>query len=503
MNEKMPLLSDRAATGVEGLDDILGGGLPRGHLYLVLGEAGTGKTTLGLQFVLQGQQSGEKVLYITLAETERELNEIAASHGWSLNGVHIHELTTTEAAEYLAKSQTIFPVAEVELNEVTDKILAAIDHIQPDRVVFDSISEIRLLAEDSLRYRRQILALRQLLSDLGCTTLFINSTPVLDGERTLHSLVHGIIELERKTPGYGSVRRQLQVAKLRATDFHAGYHDFRIRRGGVIVYPRVKVESERSGTNWENISSGVAEIDALLGGGLELGTACLITGPSGAGKSTVATLYVYSAAKRGEKSAVFIFDERLDTFFQRSEGIGMDFRPYVEQGVVTVRQINTDDISPGEFVQGVLQSVADGARIVVIDSLTGYVNIVPHERELLTQLHELLTNLGQRGVLTFLIIAQHGVIEDGRTVAPIEASYLADAIILLRHFEARGAVRQAISVIKQRNGRHEKTIRELRITPNGVEVSEPLAAFSGVLSGVPKYEGEPRGLIDNHDLEEK
>lgn len=495
MYNSTPNVPDKASTGIQGLDEILAGGLPRHQTYLVEGESGSGKTTLGLQFLIEGVRQGEEVLYVTLGETEQELRQIAQSHGWSLDGVHIYELTAMEAIEQLASEQTIFHTADVELSEATDQILQAIQRVRPDRVVFDSITEIRLLAEAPLRYRRQIFSMRQLLIDLGCTALFLNNRPAPNNERTLHSLVHGVIFLEQIVPAYGSMRRNLHVSKMRGMPFHEGHHDFRILTGGLEVYPRISPAEKSRDSDWETLSSGVAELDSLLGGGLETGTACLIAGASGTGKSTLATLYAYSAARRGHGAAVFLFDERPETWYRRSENVNMNIRPYVAEGLIQVQQMNTSEISPGEFAHEVRCAVDEsGARVIVIDSLSGYANAMLQERLLTMQMHELLAALSQRGVLSLLIVTQHGMF-GGDTRDPVDLSYLADSVLLLRHFEAGGSVRQAISVIKKRHGYHEKTIREVSISANGVVLGEPLTDFSGVLTGNPVYTGRQQALL--------
>jgi len=476
--------SDRAATGVQGLDAVLNGGFPRDWIYLVQGAPGTGKTTLGLQFLLEGVRAGEKVLYVTLSHTERELREIARSHGWSLDGVPLFEVSAREAANRVPADQTVFHTDQVELGETIDSILAAVSEAQPERLVFDPVEQIRLLTASRLRYRRQLLVLKQALTDLPCTSLFLTG-PSTEGESELESMVHGIVALQRWSPSYGSVRRQLEIVKGRGMLYRGGYHSFRIRTGGMDVYPRLDTTAEGGRVGRAALRSGAEQLDVLLGGGLEEGTACLILGSTGTGKTSIATLYVHAAVERGDSAAVFLFDERPETFFRRAEGLGMDVRPFLESGRVRLQQVSTGEISPGEFADRVRRSVEiDGAKVVVIDSLTGYLNAMPHELLLVTQMHELLTYLSQRGVLTLLVMAQGGAL-GSEPIIPLDISYLVDDVLLLRHFEVDGTLRRAISVIKKRLGPHESSIRELRLTQTGVQVGEPLTAFRNILSGNP------------------
>ncbi len=475
---------ERAATGVQGLDAVLNGGFPRDWIYLVQGAPGTGKTTLGLQFLLEGVREGEKVLYVTLSHTERELREIARSHGWSLDDVPVFEVSAGEAATRLPADQTVFHTDQVELGETIDSILEAVRGAQPERLVFDPVEQIRLLTATALRYRRQLLVLKQALTDIPCTSLFLTG-PSTEGETELESMVHGIVALQRWSPSYGSVRRQLEVVKGRGMVYRGGYHSFRIRTGGLEVHPRLDTTSGVDDVGRATLACGVEQLDALVGGGLEEGTACLILGPTGTGKTTIATLYAYAAAERGDATAIFLFDERPETFFKRAEGLGMDLRPFIESGLVRLQQVSTGEISPGEFADRVRRAVeVDGAKVVVIDSLTGYLNAMPHELLLVTQMHELLTYLSQRGVLTLLVMAQGGPM-GSEEIIPLDISYLVDNVLLLRHFETQGTLRRAISVIKKRLGSHESTIRELRLTSSGVHVGEPLTAFRNVLSGNP------------------
>ena len=477
----------KTRTGINGLDTILAGGLPRGEIHLVQGSAGTGKTTVGLQFLLEGAAAGERALFITFAQTEASLRKIAASHGWSLDGINVHELTGADAGDQA--EQTLFHTADVELGETTDAISATVERFQPDRVVLDSMTSIRLLADDPLRYRRQLLTMRRLFARRSSTVLLLDGS---EANPALEDIVHGVLQLERMAPEYGDVRRRLSIVKMRGMAFNGGYHNYRIRAGGLDVYPRIRPQEHDKQAASETMRSGVAGLDTLLGGGLEKGMACLVIGPTGTGKSSVATLYAFEAAKRGERAALFCFDERPETFLARSEGLGMDVRPLVAEGLVVIKPISTAELSPGEFSQLVREAVEEGqAKVVLMDSLTGYFHSMPQEEALLSQMHDLLTYLSQSGVLSMLVVSQHGLIGQG-IQGPLDVSYMADTVVLLRHFEAGGSVRKAISVIKKRNGPHETTIRELRFASGGISVGEPIKDFSGVLSGMPTFQGQVR-----------
>ena len=475
-------------TGIKGLDAILAGGLPSGEIHLLQGGPGVGKTTVALQFLLNGAAAGEKILFVTFAQTEAALRKIAASHGWHLDDLEIEELTGTNAVHDKAE-QTLFHTADVELGETTNAIFAAVERVKPNRVVLDSVTSLRLLADTALRYRRQLLTMRRFFADRPITVLLLDGA---ESDLPLEDIAHGVIKLERMAPEYGNVRRRLSVTKMRGMAFHGGYHNFRIRTGGLEVYPRLEPNEDGGHASWETMKSGLAGLDTLLGGGLEEGTACLFVGPTGTGKTSVATLYAYAAAKRGQRAAIFSFDERPETFFMRSEGLGMDMRPLVEQGLVMLRTISTADLSPGEFSQIVREAVEGGqAKIVVMDSLTGYFHSMPQEESLLAQMHDLLTYLSQHGVLSLLIVAQHGLIGQG-VQGPLDVSYMADSVVLLRHFEAGGTVRKAISVIKKRHGSHESTIRELKFASGSIAVGEPIKDFTSVLSGMPTFQGQVR-----------
>ena len=481
-------LGSKVATGIKGVDTILAGGLPRGELHLVQGGTGTGKTTVGLQFLLEGAAAGEKTLLITFAQTETTLRRIAASHGWRLHGVDIQELTGAHAVHDKAE-QTLFHTADVELGETMDSIFATIERLQADRVVFDSVTSLRLLAGDPLRYRRQLLTMRQFFAERPGTVLFLDSEAP---DAALEDTMYGVIRLERQAPEYGDVRRRLSVVKMRGMSFNGGYHNFRIRTGGLDVFPRIRPQEQGKSVSAGAMTSGVAGLDALLGGGLEGSTACLVVGPTGTGKTSVSTLYAYEAAKQGKRAALFCFDERPETFLARSEGLGMKVRELVAKGLISIKPVSTAELSPGEFSQLVRTAVEqDQAEVVLMDSLTGYFHSMPQEEALLAQMHDLLTFLSNSGVLSILIVSQHGFIGQG-IQGPLDVSYMADSVILLRHFEAAGAVRKAISVIKKRNGPHETTIRELKLTAGGISVGEPIKDFSGVLSGMPIFQGQVR-----------
>ena len=480
--------SSKAATGIAGLDAILAGGLPSGELHLVQGCSGTGKTTLGLQFLLAAAAASQKGLFITFAQTEATLQRVAASHGWPLDGVDIQELTGAQAVHDKAE-QTLFHTADVELGETTDSIFASIERLRPDRIVFDSVVSLRLLAGDALRYRRQLLTIRQFFAGRPSTVLFLDSE---SPDAALEDSMYGVIRLERQSPEYGDVRRRLSIAKMRGMAFNGGYHNFRIRKGGLDVFPRIRPQERADTALAELMTSGVSGLDTLLGGGLEEGTACLVIGPTGTGKTSVSTLYAYEAAKRGKRAALFCFDERPETFLVRSEGLGINLRGLVADGTISIKQISTSELSPGEFSQLVRNAVeVEGAKVVLMDSLTGYFHSMPQEEALVAQMHDLLTFLSESGVLSILIVSQHGLIGEG-VEGPLDVSYMADTVILLRHFEAAGTVRKAISVIKKRSGPHETSIRELKLASGGIAVGEPIRDFTGVLSGMPVFQGQVR-----------
>jgi circadian clock protein KaiC len=478
--------SGRVATASPGLDEILHGGLPPDRLYLCEGDPGSGKTTLGIQFLLEGMRRGERGVYVTLSETSEELIATARSHGWSLDGITLHELSRAEMSLAEDQQNTFFHPSEVELNEATRPVLLAVEQTRPQRIVFDSLSEMRLLAGDPLRYRRQILALKQFFVGRACTVLLLDDRTSGIGDLQLQSIAHGVISLEQLSPDYGAERRRLRIVKMRGSSYRGGFHDFVIRTGGLEVFPTLVAAEHHDEFKRESIPSGIKELDNLLGGGIDRGTSTLIIGPAGAGKSAMATQYALAAAGRGERSAIFTFDENLVTFYGRADAMNMDIRKPIGQGKILLRQVDPAQLSPGEFAANIVKSVEQqDVRLVVIDSLNGYLQAMPDERFLTSQMHELLTYLNQQGVVTLLVMAQHGFMGTAMT-SPVDVSYLADTVILLRYFEAAGAIRRAISVVKKRTGRHEDTIREMRLSASrGVEVGEPLTAFRGVLTGVP------------------
>ena len=487
--------SERISTGVVGLDDILHGGLDRDRLYLVEGKPGTGKTTLALQYLLEGARRGEKGLYVTLSESESELRLIAARHGWSLDALAIFELVPPEASLDPERELTLFHPAEMELSETSKLIFDRVGEVAPVRVVFDSLSEIRLLAQTPLRYRRQILALKHFFSGRKCTVLLLDDMSSAEHDLQLHSIAHGVVVLEQLALEYGSERRRLRVAKMRGISFRGGHHDFNIKTGGIDIFPRLVAAEHRRPFFGELTSSGNAELDALLGGGLERGTSALLIGGAGVGKSSVAIAYAVAAAERGEHASIFAFDEGLGTVFARAAGLGIALEAHVDAGRITIQQIDPAEMSPGEFAYTVRSAVEqENARVLVIDSLNGYLNAMPDERFLVLQMHELLSYLNQLGVLTIVVLAQHGLM--GHMQSPIDLSYLSDAVIMLRYFEAGGRVRRAISVVKKRSGRHEDAIREFQLSSEGLKVGPPLTEFSGILTGTPTYVGEQKPLMN-------
>lgn len=476
-----------AATGIEGLDHILLGGFPRNHVYLLQGDPGVGKTTLGLQFLLEGVKHGEKALYLTLSETRDELRAVAESHGWDMSGVDVYEQLIGE--ESLDEEETtVFYPSEIELGQTIKAMLTEVDRIKPSRVVLDSLSEIRLLAQSTLRYRKQILSLKQFFGSRNITVLLLDDRTAEVNDLQLQSVPHGVVELERYTPLYGSARRRMQLVKVRGLNFRDGYHDFAIRTGGIVVYPRLIAAEHRRYSQQEQLPSGVTALDDMLGGGIDRGTSTLVMGPAGCGKSALATQYALGAALRGEKAAMFVFEESLSSLFNRSASLGMPLREQCEAGNIIIRQIDPAQLQPGEFASLVRESVErDQARVLVIDSLNGYLNAVPEERFLLLHLHELLSYLGQSDVATVLAFAQHGLM-GAAMQSSVDVSYLADTVILLRYFEAHGKIRKAVSIVKKRGGLHDTSIRDFSMSSAGLAVGEPLENYRGVLTGVPTYE---------------
>lgn len=486
--------SGKARFGIEGLDDILSGGLARGRLFLLEGHPGTGKTTIATQCLIEGSAAGERGLYITLSETDDEFRAGAASHGWSLDGIDIFELIPPESLLDEEQQQSLLYSSDLELGETTKRIFEAFERIKPHRVVLDSLSEIRLLAQSSLRYRRQILALKHYFARHGTTVLMLDDLTGETNDKTMHSVAHGVIRLEELTPDYGSDRRRLRINKYRGQRYRGGYHDFVIETGGVRTFPRLVSAEHKSGFEREVLVSDSPELNALLGGGVERGSSTLILGPAGTGKSLLALTFVAGAAKRGERSAMFVFDEELGLLIDRARGLGLDLQRLVDAGQLVIEQVDAAELSPGEFSDRVRHCVENHqVRTVVIDSLNGYQAAMPGEQALILHMHELLQYLNRQGVSTFVTVAQHGLVGDMK--APVDVTYLADTVVLLRYFEALGEVRRAISIIKKRTSAHEHTIREYRIDGKGLTLGEPLTAFHGVLRGVPTLVGDGANLI--------
>ena len=486
----------RISTGVYGLNDILHGGLPAGFVYLLEGDPGAGKTTLGLQFLIEGTKKGEKGLYVSLAETKRELLQVAESHGFDLSAIEIGEIAPPELASSPEQQYTVFHPAEVELADVMQSVLQKIRDSQPKRVVIDSMSELRMLARDPLRYRRQVLSLKQFFTSYDCTTLLLDDRMGNTGEAQLRTVVHGVIALENLDREYGAIRRRMQVLKIRGSKFREGFHDYLLERGGLRVFPRlVSGEHMQPLLDRDPLPSGIAALDELFGGGIARGTSTLVTGPSGAGKSTLCSKFVLSAADRGENSAIFTFDEVRQSFIDRSAGLGIQLNKHLETGRIHLQQVDPAELSPGEFFHRIRQGVEERDwRLVVIDSLNGFTNSMAGEHSLTIQLHEVLSYLSHVGVTGFMVLAQHGLL-GGNVSSPEDVSYLADNVLLLRYFEAGGAVRQALSVVKRRSGPHERTIRELIMTNGEVRVGDPLVGFEGVLTGHPRYLGGKKPLM--------
>jgi circadian clock protein KaiC len=486
----------RVQTGISGLDEVMGGGLPSGHLYLIEGDPGAGKTTFSLQFLLQARKRGEPVLYITLSESIRELQAIAKSHGWSLDGIDLFEIMPSPESLLPDDQYTVFHPGDVELGETFKRIFDQVDAVKPARLVLDSLSEIRLLARDLSRYRRQILGLKQFFATRHCTALLLDDRPT--GGRsdfTVMSTVHGAFSLERYPREFGAIRRRMQILKLRGIQFVNGFHDYEIKTGGLVVFPRLAATNHRPAEPEAGSVSGVEGIDRLLGGGLDRGTSTLIIGAAGSGKSSIAIQYAAAASERGDKALVFTFEEGLTTLFRRSQGLGLNLKQYIDRGLLRIRQLDPAELSSGEFVHEIRTAVEEQqVRVLVLDSVNGFLNATPGEQFLLAQLHEMLSYLNERGVVTILVMAQYGILGSSMS-SPADISYLADTVILLRFFEAGGKVRKAISVVKRRSGGHEDTVRELRIGPDRITVGEPLTDFQGVLSGTPMYVGQIENLM--------
>lgn len=487
----------KAMTGVEGLDDVLSGGLTRRHVFLLEGSPGTGKTTISLQFLIEGAVRGESCLYISLSESEEELRDSAASHNMLLHeNIEIFELVPPESLLDADQQQSLLYSSDLELGETTKLIFDAFERIKPDRVVIDSLSEIRLLAQSSLRYRRQILALKHFFSKSGATVLLLDDLTADTLDKTVHSVVHGVIHLEELSPNYGSERRRVRVLKYRGQSYRGGYHDFVIRTGGVAVFPRLRAVEHKTTFTRDTLSSGIDSLDGLLGGGIDRGSSTLLIGPAGTGKSIFGIHFVAAALARGEKAAMFVFDEELGLLFNRMRHIGIDLEAMRDEGSLYIEQLDAAELSPGEFAQRVREQVAKyDAKTVLIDSINGYQASMPEENALILHMHELLQFLNRQGANTFLTVAQHGLVGDMKS--PVDVTYLADTVILLRYFEAVGRVRRAVSVIKKRTGMHEDTIREYKINESGLTLGEPISSFQGVLRGVPFL--MPEKSIDSPD----
>jgi circadian clock protein KaiC len=494
MNETTHLLP-RAATGVTGLDEVIGGGLARNRLHLLEGSPGTGKTTIAMQFLLTGAEAGEAGIYVSLAETERELRDGAKSHGWTIGDrVEVFELVPPESVLDPNHHQSLLYSSDLELGETIKRIFEAIERLKPKRVVIDSLSEIRLLAQSSLRYRRQILALKHYFAQHESTVIMLDDLTTETTDRAVHSIAHSVIHLDQLAPIYGGERRRLRVVKCRGQSFRSGYHDFTIVKGGIHAFPRLVAAEHRTEFTGQLLASGLAELDLLLGGGIAAGSSTLVLGPAGTGKSLLVLHYIAAAVARGEHAALFVFDEELGLLFARAKGLGIDIAAMRDAKMLFIEQMDAAELSPGEFSHRVRACVdRESISTVAIDSLNGYQAAMPEEQFLILHLHELLQYLNRRGAATFLTIAQHGMVGDMKQ--PIDITYLADTVIMLRYFEALGRVRRAMSVIKKRTGAHEDTIREFRIDRHGLTVGPPLTQFQGVLRGVPTYVGQREPLM--------
>ena len=488
----------RIKTGVTGLDDVLKGGLPAHHLYLVEGDPGTGKTTLALQFLMEGARLGERCLYVTLSESKGELLGVAESHGWNLEQISIFEMTPSEDDINPEGQYTVFHPSDVELADTTASVLRQVDQVQPSRVVIDSLSELRMLARDALRYRRQILGLKRYFAGRSCTVLLLDDRTAEGHDLQLQSIAHGVIMMQSLEREFGVKRRRLEVRKLRGSRFREGYHDYSIETGGVIVYPRLVASEHLPGHEIVPVSSGLKELDQLLGGGLASGTSTLLMGPAGCGKSSIAARYVAAAADRGEMAAIFTFDETLTTFKHRSAGLGIDIEGKVNAGKIRLYQVDPAEVAPGEFVHQVRRLVEqERISVLVIDSLNGFMNAMPGEEFLMLQLHELLSYLNQQGVTTIFTLAQHGFVGSSME-SPVDVSYLADTVLLFRYYEAQGELRQALSVFKKRSGAHERSIRALSFAGGALRVGPVLAEYEGVMTGVPKMQQASTPKKDDH-----
>lgn len=479
--------TDRIATGVPGLDHVLCGGLPNTQIYLVQGDPGAGKTTFAMQFLLEGLRADQSALYVTFSESRRELEGVATSHGWDIAKLAMFDLSATESLFRLEAQNTVFHSSEVELTETTQALLRVIEEANPTRLAIDSVSELRLLAGSDLRFRRQLLFLKTYFAQRGITVLLVDDLADPERSHTLQSLAHGVIGLERLTPEFGANRRRLSVLKLRGSSFIEGYHNYAIRTGGIVIFPRVTAASGRRAVEPKLLSSGLPPLDALLKGGLDAGTSTLLVGPAGSGKSTVAMQFVHAAAQRGERACIFLFDENLHSYHLRARSMNLALDEGVFAEHINVQQIDPAEMSIGEFAHIVYSQVEGGVSIIVIDSLNGYLQASPGERHITLHLHELLSYLSQHGVLTITVLAQQGMI--GSMATQIDVTYLADTVLLLRYFEWSGAIHKALSVFKRRGGPHENTIRELSLSAEGLKIGQPLTHLRGVMSGIPESLG--------------
>ncbi|HVH27504.1 MAG TPA: ATPase domain-containing protein [Vicinamibacterales bacterium] len=496
LGDQTALLQGTASTGITGLDHILRGGLPRDRVYLVEGDPGTGKTTAALQFLREGLREGESCVYVTLSESANELNAVAASHGWTLDGIDIFELTPADVIGQ-DEQYTIFDPSEVELSDTIRAVIERVNTVNPSRIVIDSLAEFRLLAREPIRYRRQILALKQFFVGRHSTVLLLDDRSGYQPDLQVQSISHGVLRLEHFVGEWGAERRRIQITKLRGVKYRGGYHDVRIETGGLKVFPRVvAADNEEAGApTLTDVVSGIDGLDTLLGGGLSTGTSTLIIGPAGVGKTILASKYASMFSQSGARSSLYLFDERRSTFLHRSKGLGLDMEPLVESGAAIVRQLDPGQLSAGELAADICRQVEhEDVKLILIDSLNGYMNAMQDHQAVLLQLHELLSYLNHRDVLTLITVAQHGLVGDSMS-APLDISYLADTVILLRYFEAGGNVRKAISVLKKRTGAHESAIREFKIRGDRLEVGEPLAAFRGILTGVPDFTGTAETLF--------
>ncbi len=490
---------ENVSTGIEGLDYILRDGLPKNHLYLIQGNPGTGKTTMGLQFLLEGEAQGETGLYVTLSESKDELIAVGRSHGWDLNNINIQDLAISGDSLMDDSRYTVFHPSEVELDETTKAVLNEVERLKPTRVVFDSLSEMRMLASEPIRFRRQILALKQYFIGKQCTVMLLDDRTSQTHDRQLESIAHGVINLEYVPSDYGKQRHNVQIIKMRGVNFQSGSHDFNIETGGISVFPRLGSPEMKIKSKPGSIRSSVEELEKLLGG-LDYGTSTILMGPAGIGKSTIALTYAHTAAENGERTSIYLFDESIKTLYKRTSALGLDVEKYVDEGLIYIRQIQLAELTPGELAHLIRKDVEENeTQMVIIDSVNGYLMSTPQERFLTMQFHELLSYLNRKGIVSILIVGQFGLI--GSMHSPIDLSYLADTVVLLRYFEAEGEVRQAISVLKKRTGKHERTIREFRIDAGGVQLGQPLTDFRGVLTGVPVYHGKDEELMDKNDDE--